>query len=222
MTCAKLMLGLLFFSSLGCASMSPREVRSEEAKPEVTEEAELSPAPESLSLGAMDTAPGNEVRVLSIDGVVERGDKQLEEDSGGLGSHGKEGRKSSLGARSAVRGQKAKPRSAPQRMESSRGAKTTCGDVLGGDYWAERLHVDPALQKIFQAQSHAPFEVSVYRRVSSSPEEFARVFYMDEPARRVSFVVETPSKRTEVSDFVYEVQLLNRSDETAEYCLKHW
>ena len=35
--------------------MSPREVRSEEVKLEATEEAELSPAPESLSLGAMDT-----------------------------------------------------------------------------------------------------------------------------------------------------------------------
>ena len=117
----KFILGLLFLSSLGCASMSPREVRSEEAKPEVTEESELSPAPESLSLGAVDTNPGNEVRVLSIDGVVERPDKQLEEDSGGLGARSKEGRNSSLGARSAVRGQKAKSRSAPQRMESSRG-----------------------------------------------------------------------------------------------------
>ena len=94
MNYAKFILGLLFLSSLGCASMSPREVRSEEAKPEVTEEAELSPAPESLSLGAVDTAPGNEVRVLSIDGVVERGDKQLEEDSGGLGSRSKAGRNS--------------------------------------------------------------------------------------------------------------------------------
>ena len=137
--------------------MSPREVRSEEAKPEVTEESELSPAPESLSLGAVDTNPGNEVRVLSIDGVVERPDKQLEEDSGGLGARSKEGRNSSLGARSAVRGQKAKSRSAPQRMESSRGAKTTCGDVLGGDYWAERLRVDPALQKVFSSSVPCTF-----------------------------------------------------------------
>ena len=76
--------------------MSPREVRSEEVKLEATEEAELSPAPESLSLGAMDTAPGNEVRVLSIDGVVERPGKQLEEDSGGLGARSKAGRNSSL------------------------------------------------------------------------------------------------------------------------------
>lgn len=215
-------LGFFFLFSLGCASMSPREVRTEEVKLEATEEAELSPAPESLSLGAMDTASGNEVRVLSIDGVVERPGKQLEVDNGGLGVGNQKGFKPSFGARSSVRGQKAKPRSAPQRMESARGAKTTCGDVLGGDYWAERLRVDPALQRFFQAQSQAPFEVSVYRRVSSSPEEFVRVFHMEEPARRISFVVETPSKRTEVSDFVYEVQLLNRSDETSEYCLKHW
>ena len=165
MNCAKFILGLLFLSSLGCASMSPREVRSEEAKPEVTEESELSPAPESLSLGAVDTNPGNEVRVLSIDGVVERPDKQLEEDSGGLGARSKEGRNSSLGARSAVRGQKAKSRSAPQRMESSGGAKTTCGDVLGGDYWAERLRVDPALQSFFKL---SPMHLSKYRSIGGS------------------------------------------------------
>ena len=222
MNCAKFSVGLLFISSLGCASMSPREVRTEEVKPEVTEETELSPTPESLSLGAMDTASGDEVRILSIDGVMERPDKQLEVDSGGLGAGSQTAIKPSLGGRSSLRGQKAKPRRAPQRMESARGAQTTCGDVLGGDYWAERLRVDPALQRFFQAQSQAPFEVSVYRRVSSSPEEFTRVFHMEEPARRISFVVETPSKRTEVSDFVYEVQLLNRSDDTAEYCLKHW
>ena len=142
--------------------MSPREVRSEEAKPEVTEEAELSPAPESLSLGAVDTAPGNEVRVLSIDGVVERGDKQLEEDSGGLGSRSKAGRNSSLGARSAVRGQKAKPRSAPQRMESSRGAKTACGDVL-----VEIIGLSVCALTHFAvfSSSHAPFR---YQSVGGS------------------------------------------------------
>ena len=66
--------------------------------------------------------------------------------------------------------------------------------------------------------------LSKYRSIGGSHRrrKNLRGCFMDEPARRVSFVVETPSKRTEVSDFVYEVQLLNQSDETAEYCLKHW
>ena len=103
-------LGFFFLFSFGCASMSPREVRSEEVKLEATEEAELSPAPESLSLGAMDTASGNEVRVLSIDGVAERPGKQLEVGSGGLGAGSQKGFKPSSGAKSSLRRQKAKPK----------------------------------------------------------------------------------------------------------------
>jgi len=117
------------------------------------------------------------------------------------------------------------PSAAPERAkleEVARGAQSECDEVLGGDYWAERLRIEPSLQRFFQAQSSRPFELSVYRRVTSSPEEFIRVFEMDDPALRVSFVIETPMERREESDFIYEIQLLNRSSNSAEYCLKHW
>ena len=117
------------------------------------------------------------------------------------------------------------PSAAPERAkleEVARGAQSECDEVLGGDYWAERLRIEPSLQRFFQANSSRPFELSVYRRVTSSPEEFIRVFEMDDPALRVSFVIETPMERREESDFIYEIQLLNRSSNSAEYCLKHW
>lgn len=114
------------------------------------------------------------------------------------------------------------PATAPKAMMTSRGTESECDEVLGGDYWAERIRIEPSFRRFFQAQSRQPFELSVYRRISSSPEEFTRVFQMEEAALRVSFVVETPTERIEESDFIYEVQLLNRASEPAEYCLKHW
>ena len=137
----------------------------------------------------------------------------------------------SLGLRAAKRQGRESVRSGEQQMLSpERKVETTevsgslerCDDILGGDFWSERLRLNPSAQRFFRAESKAPFELAVYRRVSRTPEEFARVFSMADPAHRVSFVVESPSERTEPSDFVYEVQLLNRGESPATFCLKHW
>ena len=171
----------------------------------------------------MDTASGDEVRVLSIDGVVERPDKQLEVGSGGLGAGSQKGFKPLSGAKSSVRRQKAKPRSAPQRMESAfRGAKTTCGDVLEEIIGLSVCAWTQLCSASFKLSRRHPSKYLPSRRVSSSPEEFARVFTWMNLRAGSALWSKRPPKGLRSPDFVYEVQLLNRSDETAEYCLKHW
>ena len=209
-----------------CASLSNKdgaETSRVEAEHEVYEDfKEEAAVPAALHSGSGKPTQAQEVKLLHIDrpshGRMLRGTAAKRKASP------EPSRSDSVGSLRASEPSglvDAAPKS-PRRINAARGSESECDEVLGGDYWAERVRIDPALQRFFQAQSRQPFELSVYRRISSSPEEFTRVFQMDEAALRVSFVVETPGERNEESDFLYEIQLLNRSAESAEYCLKHW
>ena len=216
---------------IGCASLSQKESNesrlseAESDSPLYAEEVPSESPPSAVS-GAVLSQPTahaqrNEVRLLEVERISEQ---SKEARPATIVDAAPQARKSTVhrGIRRAAPPAKAKKVEALSDFDVAEGTQSECDEVLGGDYWAERIRINPALQRFFQAHSRQPFELSVYRRVSSAPEEFTRVFQMEDPALRVSFVVETPPERGEASDFVYEVQLLNRSSETAEYCLKHW